>query len=215
MRSLHDDVPLVHEGETELYSTLTIATRSVIETVTPVDLNRLIDCEVGGPSAYRLGLTQPIIRRLFLEANGIRYDERLRVGEDYLLYLECILAGATWIQIPTAHYFYVQRHASATNARQVPVLETKLTVCTEVLARPKLTAAQRSSLERYHRNLATLLAYQRVAEPAKERRIGTALRAAVHNPRFLQRLASELPAVTRRRWAYHVRRDRHALDMLR
>jgi hypothetical protein len=32
---------------------------------------------------------------------------------------------------------------------------------------------------------------------------------------FVLRLVTELPAVLQRRWAYHVRRDRHALDMLR
>ncbi len=211
----HDDVRLVHEGETEPYSTLARSTRSVVDTVTPVDLDRLIDCEVGGASAYRLGLTQPIIRRAFLEAHAIRYDERLRVGEDYLLYLGCMLAGARWIQLPTAHYFYVQRRSSATSNAQVPTLESKLTTCTEVLTRPTLTAAQRATLQRYRRNLTSILAYQRVVEPAKSHHFVHAARAAVRNPQFVRRLGRELPAVLRRRWKYHVRRDPHALDMLR
>jgi succinoglycan biosynthesis protein ExoO len=211
----HDDLPLIYEGETEPYSTLARSTGSVITTVTAVNLDRLIDCEVGGRSAYRLGLTQPILRRAFLEAHGIRYDERLKVGEDYLLYLECLLAGATWIQIPSGHYFYLQRPASASRTRQVPTLERKLDVCVEVLERPMLTPAQRVSLQRYHRNLSSILAYQRVVEPAKERQLGAAASAAIRNPRFIGRLAKELPAVARRRWAYHARRDSHALDMLR
>jgi succinoglycan biosynthesis protein ExoO len=212
---VHDDLPLIHEGEAEPYSTLTRSTRSEISTVTSVDLDRLIDCEVGGRSAYRLGLTQPILRRAFLESHGIRYDERLRVGEDYLLYLECLLAGAVWIQIPSGHYYYLQRPASASHSRQVPTLERKLGVCIEVLERPMLTAAQRASLLRYHRNLTSILAYQRVVEPAKERHLGAAASAAIRNPLFVLRLVTELPAVLQRRWAYHVRRDRHALDMLR
>ena len=211
----HDDLPLVHEGETEPYSTLARSTGSVVDTVTPVDLDRLIDCEIGGTSAYRLGLTQPIIRRAFLEAHAIRYDERLRVGEDYLLYLECMLAGAKWIQLPTAHYFYVQRRTSATSSPQVAALESKLTVCTEVLARPALTPTQRTSLQRYRRNLRAVLAYQRVVEAAKAHRLAQAARAAIRNPQFVRHLARELPALLRRRWDYHVRRDPHALDMLR
>ncbi len=211
----HDDEFLVHEGETKPYSTLTTSTRSAVDRVTSVDLDRLLDCEVGGPSAYRLGLTQPLLRRAFLDSHGIRYDESLRVGEDYLLYLDCLLAGARWIQIPSAHYFYVQRIASATSSPLTSSLEAKRRVCDGVLMRTTLNAAQRTSLRRYRRNLSTLLAYQRVAEPAKARRFGLAARAAMRNPLFVRRVAIEIPAVLRRRWAYHVRRDRHALDMLR
>jgi succinoglycan biosynthesis protein ExoO len=211
----HDDELLVHEGETEAYSTLSASTRSSVAAITTVDLDRLIDCEAGGNSDYRLGLTQPIIRRAFLDAHAIRYDERLRVGEDHLLYLECLLAGATWIQIPTAHYIYVQRAGSATSTGQIPTLESKLAVCESILARSSLTPSQRTSVRRYRRNLATLLAYRRVVEPARARRFAAAAAAAIRNPSFVRRVARETPALVKRRWAYHVRRDRHALDMLR
>ncbi len=211
----HDDEYLVHDGETEPYSTLARATGALVDDTVPVDLDRLVDCEIGGPSAYRLGLTQPILRRAFLEQHGIRYDCALRVGEDYLLYLECLLAGARWIQIPTAHYVYVQRSCSATRTAQVPTIEAKLRVCEAVLARTTLTAAQQASLQRYRRNLRSLLAYQRVAEPAKRGRPREAVRALVQNPTFFRRAARELPDLVGRRWAHHVRRDPHAFDMIR
>lgn len=211
----HDDELLVHEGETEPYSTLARATGAIVDDTVPVDLDRLIDCEIGGPSPYRLGLTQPILRRAFLEEHGIRYDSGLRVGEDHLLYLECLLAGARWIQIPTAHYVYVQRGCSATRTAQVPTIEAKLRVCEAVLARSTLSATQRASMQRYRGNLRSLLAYQRVAEPAKSGRPGEALRALVHNPTFFRRAARELPDLVGRRWAHYVRRDPHAFDMIR
>lgn len=211
----HDDELLVHEGETEPFGTLSRATGAEVQAVVPVDLDRLVDCETGGSSPYRLGLTQPIIRREFLEANHLRYDEDLRVGEDHRLYLELLLAGASWIQIPTAHYVYVQRRSSATSSAQVPTIESKLRVCESVLARPSLTATQRGSLRRYRRNLRSILAYQRVVEPAKRGEVRAALRALVRNPGFVTRLPRELPDVARRRWAHHVRHDPHAFDMLR
>ncbi len=211
---LHDDLFLVREGDTDPYATLTESTGSPVSVISSVDLNRLIDCEVGGSSRYRLGLTRPIFRRAFIEAHNIRFDPTVRVGEDYLFYLECVLAGATWLQIPSAHYRYLQRAGSATSASQVSTLEAKLRTCTRVLARPTLRPSERASLSRYQCNLVSLLAYQRVVEPAKAGDVGRAFGAAFRNPRFMPRLCREIPEVLRRRWALYVRHDTHALDML-
>jgi succinoglycan biosynthesis protein ExoO len=212
---VHDDMLLVREGETEPYSTLHRSSGLVLDAPRTIELDLFLECDIGGPSAYSIGLSQPIMRRTFLVEHGIRYDERLRVGEDYLLYLDCLLAGARWVQIPSAHYVYVQRAGSATSSSLVRTLEGKLQTADEVLARPALTVAQRSALRRYRASLRSILAYHRVTEPAKGKQFGAALRAAATNPQFVVRLAEQLPAVARRRWAYHVRRDRHALDMLR
>lgn len=212
---VHDDSLLVHDGEVEPYSTLCGSAGLTLTEPRTIDLDMMIDCETGGRARYRIGLAQPMVRRAFLEAHHIRYDERLRVGEDYLLYLDCMLAGARWVQVPTAHYAYVQRAGSATSSSQVRTIEGKLRICEEVLARPGLTPAQRSSLRRYRSNLRSLLAYRRVVEPVKARRFGAAVKAVATNPRFFKRLGEQLPAVAKRRWAYHVRGDEHALDMLR
>jgi succinoglycan biosynthesis protein ExoO len=211
---IHDDLLLVHEGETEPYSTLTKSSRALITEPRAIDLDLMIDAELGGRATYRVGLAQPLIRRELLESHQIRYDPALRVGEDYLLYLDCVLAGARWIQIPSAHYVYVQRTGSATSRSPVATIEGKLRSCEGVLARTTLTAAQRVSLERYRANLRSLLAYKRVTEAVKARHPGRALRAVVTNPLFVKRLGEQLPAVVKRRWAYHVRHDEHALDML-
>jgi succinoglycan biosynthesis protein ExoO len=211
---VHDDLFLVHEHAHTPYATLSSATGSVITEPVEVDLARLVDCEVGGPSRYRLGLARPLLRRAFLERHALRYDPTLRVGEDHRLYLECLLAGARWVQLPDAHYHYVQRAGSATSARLLRTLEDKRRVCDELLARPTLGTTERATLARYRRNLDTLLAYQRVVEPAKAHQLGSAIGAALRNPRFVQRVGREVPALVRRRWAFHVRRDAHALDML-
>lgn len=116
--------------------------------------------------------------------------------------------------MPGAHYVYLQREGSATSAAQVPALEAKLRACAELVRRPHLDSAQRVSLLRYYRNLRSLLAYQRVVAPAKAGQVGSTLAAALQNPRFARRMGTELPGVVRRRWAYHVRHDEHAFDML-
>ena len=41
-----------------------------------------------------LGFLKPLMSRQFLLSNGLKYRENLRLGEDYALYVEALLAGA-------------------------------------------------------------------------------------------------------------------------
>jgi len=52
------------------------------------------------------GFMQPMIRRDFLKAHGLRYNEHNRFGEDYLFALTCLLRGARWWITPKAMYRY-------------------------------------------------------------------------------------------------------------
>lgn len=83
----------------------------------------------------KFGLQQPIMRRRFLSEHGIRYDERLKVGEDFLLYFEAIACGGRFIRLPDAYYVYRVRqssissgssgalHMSAANHRMLAIAE--------------------------------------------------------------------------------------------
>jgi succinoglycan biosynthesis protein ExoU len=59
-----------------------------------------------------LGFLKPIIRRAFLDAHGIRYDPRLRLGEDLLLYSRCLMAGARFKVVEACGYCAVQYGSS-------------------------------------------------------------------------------------------------------
>ncbi len=47
-----------------------------------------------GIARGELGFLKPILSTAFLNAHGLRYDETLRLGEDYDLYVRMLLAGA-------------------------------------------------------------------------------------------------------------------------
>lgn len=63
------------------------------------------------------GLLQPIMRRGALAARRIRYAEDVIVGEDFLLYFQCIAAGARFHLTPAAGY--VQRLRADSLSRSV------------------------------------------------------------------------------------------------
>ncbi|MDE2488368.1 MAG: glycosyltransferase [Alphaproteobacteria bacterium] len=56
-----------------------------------------------------LGFLKPLMRRAFLEANRLRYDETLRLGEDFALYARALALGARFKILPPCGYVAVER----------------------------------------------------------------------------------------------------------
>lgn len=59
-----------------------------------------------------LGFIKPLVRRSFLEAHGLVYEEDMRLGEDYDLYARALSLGARMRLIPWAGYVSVMRRDS-------------------------------------------------------------------------------------------------------
>jgi succinoglycan biosynthesis protein ExoO len=69
-----------------------------------------------GGGKVSLGYFKPLFDMDFLNAHGLRYDERLRIGEDFDLVLRALLAGAEYRFLPQATYYY-RKHAASTSHR--------------------------------------------------------------------------------------------------
>jgi succinoglycan biosynthesis protein ExoU len=79
-----------------------------------------------GRSRRELGFLKPIMRCEFLRRHRLRYAEDVRLGEDYLLYVEALMAGARFRLLGPCGYVAVERsdslsgaHAAADHARMV------------------------------------------------------------------------------------------------
>ncbi|MEP7453576.1 glycosyltransferase family 2 protein [Phyllobacterium sp. SB3] len=62
-----------------------------------------------GARRGELGFLKPLIRREFLEKHQLRYNERLRLGEDYDLYARALAAGAVFYLTNNCGYAAVIR----------------------------------------------------------------------------------------------------------
>jgi succinoglycan biosynthesis protein ExoO len=82
----------------------------------PIRLADLIDGE--RPTAsLRLGFLKPLIRREFLDLHQLRYDDRLRLAEDFDLYCRIVLAGgAAWL-CGAALYVYTTQFGHVSRVR--------------------------------------------------------------------------------------------------
>ena len=73
-----------------------------------------IEGNISRPGQLRreLGFMKPLMRRSFLDRHAMRYDEGLRLGEDYALYAEALLRGARFRLTSECHYLAIWRSAS-------------------------------------------------------------------------------------------------------
>ncbi len=80
---------------------------------TPLDISfgMFIDSNITRASRMRreLGFLKPLVRRSFLEAHSLIYDEAMRLGEDYDLYARMLSLGAKMRLIPWTGYVSVMR----------------------------------------------------------------------------------------------------------
>jgi succinoglycan biosynthesis protein ExoU len=97
-----------------------------------------------------LGFIKPIMRRSFLDRYGLRYDERLRLGEDYALYVRALLAGARLAVVPSTGYASVWRSESLSGRHTKQDLERLRDSDAELIASSSLSVAEKIALRRHY-----------------------------------------------------------------
>lgn len=131
------------------------------------------------------GFMQPMFRRSFLEAHGIRYREENRFGEDYLLSLDCLMRGACWWVTPDAMYRYRARSGTLTEVQSSADLdrirraeERFLQDCLREAANPDLTRA----LRRHKAAVERRFYYRAFADAVKAKAFRAAARTLFEHP---------------------------------
>jgi glycosyltransferase involved in cell wall biosynthesis len=140
------------------------------------------------------GFLKPLIRRGFLNRNDIRYEERNRFGEDFLLSLSCLLSGARWWLMPDTLYRYTVRAGSATDVQSAADLLRIHTLEENVLrthpmacADPALAAA----LRRHKAVIEHFYYYRAFTDALKARAVAPALRLLFQNPKGIRHILTE------------------------
>ena len=143
-----------------------------------------------------LGYLKPIFRRTSLDRWRLRYDESLRIGEDYQIVAEALLQGAKYIHVPTAGYVYRSRAESISHRLQPGELLAILDAEQKTLERfshafaPKEHAAFKARWD----SLKNALTYIEAIEALKSGRVGAALALARARPAALSLFSMPLTA---------------------
>lgn len=140
------------------------------------------------------GFLQPLFRRAFLERNGLRYDERNRFGEDFLLSLGCLLQGARWWLTPEAMYRYYIQPGSLTDVQSAGDLLRILTVEETLLRQHPMVAADPDldrALRRHKAVIEHFYHYRAFTDALKARTLAAAARLLLQGPRSVRHIVTE------------------------
>jgi succinoglycan biosynthesis protein ExoO len=161
-------------------------------------------------SGPALGYLKPIIRRDMIERLALRYDERLRVAEDYDFIARMMHAGARFYLDSSLGYFYRKHSQSISHRlkseRLAEILEADDRFRRLGSVSPELQAAlnlRRQSLRRAQ-------AFTELVDALKEGRLGQALAVGLRHPASLPLLRYPISAKMRRSLAGLVPHGRQA-----
>lgn len=140
------------------------------------------------------GFMQPVMRRGFLEAHDIHYDERNRFGEDFLLSLDCLLNGARWWVTPEPMYRYTVRPGSATDIQSAADLSRIRTYEAAALCNHPMVAAEpalAAALRQHKAVIEHFYYYRAFTDALKARTVTPALHLLLESPRSFRHIVTE------------------------
>jgi len=82
----------------------------------PLDARRFIALDTPGLETLPAGFIKPIMRRAFLNRFDLRYPEDICSGEDFDLYVRCLVRGARLFVVPESYYLALVRPDSLSRA---------------------------------------------------------------------------------------------------
>jgi succinoglycan biosynthesis protein ExoU len=106
-----------------------------------------------GASRGEIGFLKPVMRRAFLDAHGLRYDETLRLGEDSDLYARALLRGARYKVVHGCGYGAVVRADSLSGRHRTADLKRLYEADRAMLTSGAMTAEARTALRRHERHV--------------------------------------------------------------
>jgi succinoglycan biosynthesis protein ExoU len=115
------------------------------ENTITLDLATFVASNLGKGVRLRkeLGFLKPMIRRSFLDLVQLRYDEGLRLGEDFALYARALVSGAIFKVIPSRTYVSVIRSDSISGYHSKRDLERFRDSSRALAQLPKLTSQEK------------------------------------------------------------------------
>lgn len=149
-------------------------------------------------ATFSYGYMKPIFRRQFLADRGLRYDETLRIGEDYVFMASGMAEGARCAVEPTAGYIYHVRDGSISRVLERHHVEAMLSADRTFLREHALDNSARLAQARRTRSLERAAAFLSLVDHLKARAPLKALAAALRDPAALWHLRMPIAVRLRR-----------------
>ncbi len=139
------------------------------------------------------GFLKPVIRRAFLEQHGLSYDEALRLGEDYELYVRALACGARYKVIRNCGYGAIVRGDSLSGRHRTEDLRLLYEADRKILRDYSLVPREKAVLQAHERHIREKFELRDFLDAKAKGGLGGAMSHA------LARLAA-VPAITTGIW---------------
>ncbi|MDE1991045.1 MAG: glycosyltransferase family 2 protein [Rhizobiaceae bacterium] len=149
-------------------------------------------------SEHNFGYMKPVFERAFLEKHHLRFDEMLRIGEDYIFLASALALGGVCVVEPIAGYVYYIRDGSISRVLKQEHVEAMIAADRKFFARHTFGAVALAAQRRRTRNLKEALSFLKLVESIKNRSLPGTLKIAFGNPRAVRYLRMPIAARIRR-----------------
>ncbi len=185
--------------------------REVLEKRPLMTLSEFIGSNLIFGSTFNFGYMKPIFERSFLSAHQLRFDETLRIGEDYALLAYALASGARCAVEPSAGYVYHLRHGSISRVLKPQHLQSMLAADETFLSRYRLEPDAMAAQKRRTRSIKEAASFITMVDALKARSVGGFLQTAFAHPQALKHLGMPI-AVRMRRLAKAAGFNRDPID---
>lgn len=164
-----------------------------------------------GAARGETGFLKPVMRRAFLDRHGLRYNETLRLGEDYELYLRALARGARYKVVRHCGYGAMVRADSLSGRHATEDLKHLYEADEAILARG-LPDAAAAAVRRHARHIRRRHALRSFLDRKKQAGLMTAGLEALARPSLFPAI---LGGVATDKWAaWRTRRRQTDASML-
>jgi len=149
-------------------------------------------------SRFNLGYLKPIFQRRFLDENGLRYDEKLRIGEDYILLASALAKGGRCVVEPTTGYVYHIRTGSISRVLELHHVEAMVGADAAFAAAHSMDSEALAAFARRGRSLRKAASFLSLVQHIKARSPLKALRTALSDPAAVRHMSMPIAVRLRR-----------------
>jgi succinoglycan biosynthesis protein ExoO len=190
-----DNLEIVH-GETGAREPM--FGQDVLARCPELGLAEFISANIMFEETFSFGYMKPVFRRGFIERHGLRYDEGLRIGEDYILLASALASGGRCVIEPGIGYSYHIRAGSISRVLELAHVEAMLEADAAFVRDHSLDPQARQAQVRRTRSLWQAASFLQLVSHLKQRAPMKAARIALRHPAALRHLRMPIAARLRR-----------------
>lgn len=202
-----DNLDVVRENSEQYY---TMFPDEMLARLPEITLADFIASNVIFRSEHNFGYMKPIFERAFIERHELRFDETLKIGEDYILLASALARGGKCVVEPMAGYIYYIRQGSISRVLEIRHVDAMIEADKTFLASHALTIEALVAQKQRAKSLRDARSFLRLVESIKGRSITGILKNACQNPRAVRHLSMPVAARVKRLSAFFKRRDEAA-----